>query len=104
MGWLEEHRSALRALIEKAYVGDRNLIERDIRLRRIDADIAALYLRVSSPPASMSTISVAAWAGAKAISASACGSGYRVNGSDTCNSGEQQETAGALASIMRLSC
>ncbi len=45
MGWLEEHRSALRALIEKAYVGDRNLIERDIRLRRIDADIAALYLR-----------------------------------------------------------
>jgi len=45
MEWLDAHRAALRALIEKGYVGDRSLIERDIRLRRIDADIATLYLR-----------------------------------------------------------
>jgi hypothetical protein len=45
MEWLDAHRAALRALIEQGYVGDRSLIECDIGLRRIDADIATLYLR-----------------------------------------------------------
>jgi hypothetical protein len=44
MEWLDAHRAALRALIERIYVGDRNLTERDIRLRQIDAEIATLYL------------------------------------------------------------
>jgi len=46
--WLDAHRAALRALIDRGYQGDRNLIERDISLRRIDADIAALHLRERS--------------------------------------------------------
>jgi hypothetical protein len=68
---------------------------------------ATLYLRELPrvlARASMSTSSAAVWGVAKAISACASESGWRVTGSRTCNSDEQRATAGATGPILRLSC
>jgi len=44
MAWIDDHIAALRALIERLDTADRRMVEEDIRRRRIDADIAALFI------------------------------------------------------------
>ena len=44
MAWIDDHIAALRTLIERLDTADRRMVEEDIRRRRIDADIAALFI------------------------------------------------------------